>query len=67
VTFRRPNGTVLEAAPALPVDFGRLDTISAHILPVWDGTRFDLVYAMDVLYVPRGLRASRDQDPDQTT
>lgn len=53
-TFVRSNGAVLEAAPVLPMvivqpDRGRwvLDDI-----PVWDGTRFDVVYAIDVLYAP---------------
>jgi hypothetical protein len=50
VTFRRPNGTVLEAAPAMPASCSSVGSNFAHDLPVWDGTPFDLVYAMDVLW-----------------
>ncbi len=51
VTFVRPNGTVLEAAPVFRAVRGRLDAVAiADDIPVWDGTRFDVVYAIDVLY-----------------
>jgi hypothetical protein len=51
VTFFRPNGTVLEAAPALPPRYNAVDAPStADDIPVWDGTPFDVVYAIDVLY-----------------
>jgi hypothetical protein len=51
VTFLRPNGTVLEAAPALPARPGRVDAAPTVLdMPVWDGTPFDVVYAIDVLY-----------------
>jgi 5-methylcytosine-specific restriction endonuclease McrA len=53
-TFLHPDRTVIEAAPPLPVlstqigaAFERLDDIA-----VWDGTPFDLAYALDVLYAP---------------
>jgi hypothetical protein len=51
-TFLRPNGTVFEAAPALPAKFTRLDAISREpdAIAVWDGTPFDVAYAIDVLY-----------------
>ena len=53
-TVLRAGKSVLEAAPALPASFMRLDAISREPddIPVWDGTPFDLVYAMDVLYGP---------------
>jgi hypothetical protein len=51
VMFLRPNGTVFEAAPALPGAQCRRER-PADDIPVWDGTRFDLVYAIDVLYRP---------------
>jgi len=56
MTFLRPNGTVLEAAPALPVSPGGNGPPISGIddLPVWDGTSFDVGYAIDVLYAPRG-------------
>ena len=53
--FQRPNGARLAAAPPMPVDDLRLDEHVAHLetpIPVWDGTPLDLVWAMDVLYVP---------------
>jgi hypothetical protein len=54
LTFVRPNGRVLERCPSLPsvvqpdVPWPDVDDI-----PVWDGTRLNLVYAIDVLYRPR--------------
>ncbi len=56
--FIRPDGSVLEAAPMLPSPPTRL---SANLrapddIPVWDGTPFDLAYAIDVLYAPRAPR-----------
>ncbi len=53
VTFLRPNGTVLDAVPALPMASGRLDVVSdTQDLPTWDGARFDVAWAIDVLYRP---------------
>jgi hypothetical protein len=54
-TFLRPDGTVLDPAPSIPASFVRLDATSSapDAMPVWDGTPFDLVYAIDVLYAPR--------------
>jgi hypothetical protein len=49
--FLRPNGTVLEAAPALAGAQCERDR-PVDDIPVWDGARFDLVYAIDVLYSP---------------
>jgi hypothetical protein len=55
VTFFRPNGTVLELAPALPAGSYVIAVLpGADAIPVWDGTPFDVVYAIDVLYEPRG-------------
>ena len=50
--FLCPNGSVLDAAPELPVTCMRLDAPLSEPdgIPVWDGTRFDLAYAIDVLY-----------------
>ena len=55
VTCLRPNGNVLEAAPALPAPYMTLDVASrvSRDIPVWDGTPFDVVYAIDVLYTHR--------------
>jgi hypothetical protein len=51
VTFLRPNGTVLEAAPPLPARVAGVAVIpGADAIPVWDGAPFNLVYAIDVLY-----------------
>ena len=51
-TFLRPDGSVLDAAPALLAVFTQLDAAPGEPddIPVWDGTPFDLVYAIDVLY-----------------
>lgn len=49
--FLRPNGTVLETSPALSVAAVGTEPIPvADYAPVWDGTPFDVVYAIDVLY-----------------
>lgn len=52
MTFLRPNGAVLEVAPALPALFARLGEASwePDDIPVWDGTPLHLAYAIDVLY-----------------
>jgi len=52
MTFLRPNGAVLEVAPALPALFARLGEASWELddIPVWDGTPLNLAYAIDVLY-----------------
>ena len=44
----------MEAAPALPTYETWLDDgARAHLdIPVWDGTPFDVAYAIDVLYSP---------------
>ena len=58
MTFLCPDGTVFEAAPALSVTVGRNEPLPvADHLPAWDGTPFDVVYAIDVLYAPRGPSA----------
>jgi hypothetical protein len=64
-TFRRSNGSVLEAAPTLPTvviqpDPGRW---VPDDIPVWDGTPFDPAYAIDVLYRPAGAAAARIAAP----
>jgi hypothetical protein len=63
VTFLRPNGTVLEAAPALPAVQCRRDR-PVDDIPVWDGARFDLVYAIDVLYRPAAPARSDYGSPE---
>ena len=56
VMFLRPDGAVLETAPPLPVVSPVLRTNArAEELPVWDGARFDVAYAIDVLYQPPGV------------
>lgn len=60
--FLRPNGSILQAVPALPVSLAKLDvhSLSPHELPVWDGTPFNLTYAIDVLYSPQATGASAE-------
>lgn len=47
-------------APALPVPFVRLDQASwqPDAIPVWDGTPFNVAYAIDVLYAPPVAKAA---------
>ena len=52
LTFLRPNGAWLPAAPAAPVDLPDLHDATPHAtgkLPRWDGSRFDLPWAIDVI------------------
>ncbi len=62
LTFRRPDGAPLHVAPAAPFDQPERHAATPRVsgkLPTWDGTRFDLPWAIDVLYrgpvVPRNL------------
>ena len=59
-TFVRSTGTVLDVAPALPVLLPRIDgrTRPTVDIPAWDGTPFDVAYAIDVLYTPSSLGSS---------
>jgi hypothetical protein len=62
--FRRPDGRVLPNAPALPSVHDSEDVLraqnagvhlDAHTLrPTWDGERFDVVHAIDVMH-PRAI------------
>ncbi len=53
LTLLRPDGAPLRVAPAAPLDLPgghhALPDVTAT-LPTWDGTRFDLAWAIDVLY-----------------
>jgi hypothetical protein len=65
VTFRRPNGAVLEAVPVLQAAPGGLDR-PVDDIPVWDGARFDVVYAIDVLYSSAHREDRELRGSDQT-
>ncbi len=59
LTFRRPDGAPLDLAPAAPRSLRTLRDATPHAIgtsPTWDGTRFDLPWAIDVLYRPRSGR-----------
>lgn len=59
MTFSRPDGRLLEVSPELPeVPAEPLDAAAVvpESIPVWDGTRFDVVWAIDVLYHPGAVR-----------
>ena len=67
--FRRPNGWVLPDAPAMPGADGErtlraqnagVEVNARTLTPPWDGTRFSVSYAIDVLH-PRAI-ASRPWD-----
>jgi hypothetical protein len=53
-TFLRPDGSGIEAAPALPVLPTQLGATwrEPDDIAVWDGTPFTLADAIDVLYAP---------------
>jgi hypothetical protein len=59
LSFISPDGRVLRTVPNPPQDFPRPRELprSAEHLPTWDGTPFDVVYAVDVLYAPPGPSA----------
>ncbi len=50
VTFLRPDGVVIKGAPPPAVPCVNEPTRAARDLPVWDGARLNLAYAIDVLY-----------------
>ena len=53
LNFLRPDGAPLQAAPAAPTGLPLglcASTPATGKLPTWDGTRFDLPWAIDVLY-----------------
>jgi hypothetical protein len=54
VTFRRPDGRVIEVFPRPPIGHDRQlpQMGSGEALRYWDGTRFNLGYVIDVLRVP---------------
>ncbi len=54
LAFIRPDGQVLEPAPYPSLPFTRLEPLPQPVgnLSTWDGTPFDVVYAVDVLYKP---------------
>ena len=68
LTFLRPDGAWLPAVPAAPRDLPTLHGATPHVtgkLPRWDGSRFDLPWAIDVLYrgpvVPKNLDRREDE------
>ena len=70
LTFLRPDGAPLQVAPAAPPDLPGLPEATPLVtgkLPTWDGTRFDLAWAVDVLYrgpvVPKNLDR-KDEDEE---
>lgn len=53
LTFLQPDGAPLQVAPAAPLDLPELQNATPFVTgtsPTWDGTRFDLPWAIDVLY-----------------
>ena len=64
LTFLRPDGALLHVAPAAPFDQPEPVEATPRVtgkLPTWDGTRFDLPWAIDVLY--RGPVVPKNLDP----
>ncbi len=60
LTFLRPDGALLEVAPASPRDLPALRDATPDVVatpPIWDGAPFDLPWAIDVLFRP-GVPAS---------
>ena len=69
LTFLRPDGASLQAVPAAPSAFPALQDATPCVTgkpPTWDGTRFDLPWAIDVLYrgpvVPKNLDQKKDEE-----
>jgi hypothetical protein len=62
LTFICPDGRVLRPAPNPPPDFPRYQAppLPTDDLPTWDGTPFDVVYAIDVLYQGNAINACGD-------
>ena len=67
LTFLRPDGAPLQVAPGVPSDLPGLPDATPRVtgkLPTWDGTRFDLAWAIDVLYrgqvVPKNLDRKKE-------
>jgi hypothetical protein len=54
LTFIRPDGQVLDPAPTPPLPLIRLEAPPqpADDMPTWNGTPFDVAYAVEVLYTP---------------
>ncbi len=67
LTFLRPDGAPLHVAPAAPFDLPgghhALPSV-AGTLPTWDGTRFDLAWAIDVRYHSPIVSKHSDRDDD---
>ena len=52
LTFLRPDGAPLHVVPPAPSDLPGLQNAMPSVtdkLPTWDGTRFDLPWAIDVI------------------
>ncbi len=67
LTFLRPDGAPLQAAPDAPSALTGLHDALPRVagrLPTWDGTRFDLRWAIDALYrgpvVPKNLDREKE-------
>jgi len=53
ITFVRPDGISLQAVPAAPFVQTTLEDVTPRatgLSPTWDGTRFDLLWAIELLY-----------------
>ena len=65
LTFLRPGGAPLQVAPSAPFDLPGLHhatPLVAGKLPTWDGTRFDLPWAIDVIRFNTAALAHGTQD-----
>ncbi len=67
LTFLRPDGAPLQVAPAAPFDQPERHDAAPCVtgtLPTWDGTRFDLPWAIDVLYRSPIVSNNSDRDDE---
>jgi hypothetical protein len=68
LSFSRPDGANIPPSPALPateeLDWAEAGDQVPAPPPVWDGTPFDLGWAIDVLYAPSGsgLKNSHEEE-----
>ena len=70
IAFFRPDGEVLPAVPAPPVVEGDLIALGVAASPTepppaWDGTPFDLAWAIDVLYAPSRPRLQNENEEEK--
>jgi hypothetical protein len=68
LTFLRPDGVPVQAAPVAPYEPPGLDAMTPRVTGTpltWDGTRFDLPWTIDVLYRRQSDPKAEPEDEDR--